>query len=115
MATSQLEQLQAEHTRVVAEVTASHCSSSAGVTEDSKSNRQSPVQRGSPEEAPTSSEDQIADSHIEKHAASVFSSEDTKPPEDQKTQRPEMSSESQHPVSEKLINLEKEVCICVCL
>lgn len=110
MATSQLEQLQAEHARVVSEVTASPRKTSTGGTEDSKSNRQSPVMQGSLEEARSLNEDQIADSHILEGAAIVGSSEDAKPPEDKKPQNPETSSESQHPVSEKLINLEKEVC-----
>lgn len=115
MATSHLAQVQVEHARVVAEVTDSLCNSGTGVTEDSKSNRQSPVQRGSPEAAHISSGDQIADSQILEHAAIVSSYEDTKTPEDQKTQGPETNRESQHPVSEKVINLEKEVCICICV
>lgn len=109
MATSQLEQLQAEHARVVSEITASPCNPGTGVTEDSKSNRLSPVERGSPEEVSLRiSEDQITDSQILEHAA--FSSKDIKPPEDRKPQSSETNSERQHPVNEKLINLEKEVC-----
>lgn len=102
MATSHLEQLQAEHARVMSEVTASPCNT----------NRLSPAVQGSLEEARSLSEDRIVDSIVE-GAASVYPSEDIKPPEDKKTQNPETSTESQHPVSEKLINLEKEVCICV--
>lgn len=83
------------------------------MTDDLKSNRLSPVQRGGPEEAHGSSEDQTADSQILKRAA-IFSSEDTKSPEDKKPQSPEANCRSQHPASEKLItDLEKEVCICV--
>lgn len=115
MTTSKLEQLQAECARVVSEVTASPRSSGTGETEDSISNRQSPVARGSPQEAHSSSEDQIADSQVLEHAAIVSSSEDTKTPEGKKPQSPETNIESQHPVSEKLINLEKEVCITMCL
>ncbi|XP_053487045.1 coiled-coil domain containing 88A [Ictalurus furcatus] len=108
IATSQLAQLQAEHARVLSEVTVSPCNSGTGVTEDSKSNRQSPVQRGSPEEEHVSSEGQIADSQILEHNATVSCSEDTKSPEDKKTQSLKINSESQQPVSEKLLNLEKE-------
>lgn len=109
--TSQLEQLQAEHARVVSEVTASPSSSGTGVTDDLKSNRLSPVERGGPEEAHGSPEDQTADSQILEHAA-IFSSEDPKNPEDKKPQSPEANCRSQHPASEKLItDLEKEVCI----
>ncbi|XP_060784059.1 coiled-coil domain containing 88A isoform X2 [Neoarius graeffei] len=108
MATLQLAQVQIEHARVVSELTDSLSNSGTGVTEDSKSNRQSPVQRGSPETAHISSGDQITDSQILEHAAIVSSSEGTKTPEDQKTLSPETNWQSQHPVSEKVINLEKE-------
>ncbi|KAK3535876.1 hypothetical protein QTP70_021175 [Hemibagrus guttatus] len=100
LATSQLAQLQAEHARVVSEAIASPCNSGTERTEDSKSNRQSPEQSESAEEAHISSEDEIT--------AIESSSEDAKTPEDKKAESAKINSESQYPDNEKLKNLEKE-------
>lgn len=106
MATSQLVQLQAEHAKVVSEAIASPCNSGSGTKKDSKSNRQSPEQSESAEEAHIGSEDQIA--------VTESSSEDAKTPEDKKAESAKINSESQYPDSGKLISLENEVCAYDC-
>lgn len=79
MATLQLAQLEAEHARDMAEVTASPCISGTG-KKDLKSYNQSPVQGESKaEETHISSEDQLAE-----HVVIVSSAEDTKNPDREK-------------------------------
>ncbi|XP_072519672.1 coiled-coil domain containing 88A [Salminus brasiliensis] len=98
-ATSQL-QLQTEHSREVSEATASN--SGAGAIEESRPNRQSPIQRESHKEANISYVDQISDSQ-----SSLCASDDSKSPVE-KPQSVDTNREGQEPVSERLINLEKE-------
>ncbi|GAA6064877.1 coiled-coil domain containing 88A isoform X1 [Tachysurus ichikawai] len=94
LATSQFAQLQAEHTRVVSETTASLCNSGTGRKYDSS---QSPKQRERAEEAHISSEDQVTT--IESSSG------------DKKAESAEINSKSQHPDSEKLIHLEKQIVV----
>ncbi|XP_046706180.1 coiled-coil domain containing 88A isoform X2 [Silurus meridionalis] len=108
MANSQLTQLQTEHARVVSEVAAFSCNSGTEVAEDSKSNRQSPMQRENQEDPHISSKDRIAESQTSENAAIVASSEDTQSLEDNKKQSPKINSESQHHASVKLLSMEKE-------